>query len=173
MRSRALCAGLAIALALAGCGSSAPKHVTKKRTGAVPPPGSTAATSVTSATSATSTTGSTTAAAALSADQAAEQLARSAASTAMTYGTNNNGNYSGMTAAALHSLEAAIQVGPGAGNAYIDPDTGVTILDSGAGFTVTATSTTGDTFSAGESATGTPTQSCTGTASSACQDGSW
>jgi outer membrane usher protein FimD/PapC len=91
----------------------------------------------------------------------------------MTYGTNNNGNYSGMTAAALHTLAGAIQVGPGAGNAYITPSGGVTILDNGAGFTVTATSSTGDTFAIGESANGTPTQSCTGTASPACQNGSW
>jgi hypothetical protein len=91
----------------------------------------------------------------------------------MTYGTNSNGNYSGMTAASLHSLASGIQVGPGAGNAYVSSSGGVTILDSGAGFTVTATSATGDTFSIGESATGTPTQSCTGTASTACQSGSW
>jgi hypothetical protein len=38
---------------------------------------------------------------------------------------------------------------------------------------VTATSSTDDTFSIGESASGTPTQSCTGTASPACQNGSW
>jgi len=91
----------------------------------------------------------------------------------MTYGTNNNGNYSGMTAAALHALAGTIQVGPGAGTAYITSSGSVTILDSGAGFTVTATSSTDDTFSIGESASGTPTQSCTGTASPACQNGSW
>lgn len=91
----------------------------------------------------------------------------------MTYGTNNNGNYSGMTVAALHSLAGTIQVGPGAGNAFIAQSGGVAVLDSGAGFTVTATSTTGDTFTIGESATGTPTQTCTGTVSTACQNDSW
>jgi hypothetical protein len=161
-------AGLAVALAVVGCGSGGPRHVTKKRGVTIPPTSSTSDTSVTSA---TSTTGVTSAAAALSADQAAERLARDAAGAAVTYGTNNNGNYSGMTAATLHSLTASVQVGPGDGNPYLDPGGGVTILDSGAGFTVTATSSTGDTFNVGESATGTPTQSCTGTASTACQNG--
>lgn len=171
VRLKTLCAGLGVALTIAGCGASSKKPATRTATG--PRTGSTATTSATSAASATSATGSTSTAAALSDDQAAEQLAHSAATAAMTYGTNSNGNYSGMTAASLHSLASGIQVGPGTGNAYVSSSGGVTILDSGAGFTVTATSATGDTFSIGESATGTPTQSCTGTASTACQSGSW
>ena len=89
----------------------------------------------------------------------------------MIYGNNNNGNYSGMTSTALSALNSSIQVGPGAGKPYLDAAAGVSVLDNGAGYVVTATSTTGDTFSVGESATGTATQSCTGTASSACGSG--
>jgi hypothetical protein len=150
----------AVAVTVAGCGSSSggSKIVTQ------PQP----ARNVAPSTSATGTGAS----AALTADELAEALARTASNYAMTYGTNNNGNYGGLTATALNSLDAAIQTGPGDGAPYIDATTGVSVLDGGAGYTVTATSTTGDTFSIGESANGQPTQSCTGAASTACTSSS-
>jgi hypothetical protein len=111
--------------------------------------------------------------AALAADNAAEELALTADTTAQTYGTNSNGSFAGLTATALHSLEASIQIGPGGGNAYIAPAAGVAVLDNGAGYAITATSTTGDTFSVGESSTGTASRTCTGVASAACKSGSW
>jgi hypothetical protein len=152
-----LFAAVAVAAVVAGCGSA---KVVKQPIGHQH--------TRTGTTSATSATGSTAPAAALAADDGAQQLAQTASTAAMNYGNDNNGNYSGMTAAALVSLDASIQLGPGGGQPYLDPTSGVTVLDNGAGYSVTATSTTGDTFSVGESATGTPTQSCTGSASSAC-----
>lgn len=167
-----MCASVAVALAVAACGGSSPKVVTPTVT--VPPArsGSTVATSATSATSVTSATGSTSPADALAADQGASALAQTASTAAVSYGNNNNGNYAAMTPAALQSLDASIQVGPGNGNPYLANPGGVTVLDNGAGYTVTATSTTGDTFSVGESATGTPTQSCTGAISTLCETSS-
>jgi hypothetical protein len=165
-------AGLVLAVTLAACGSSAPKKV--------PPPSPTVtvttpntAPAITS-TGPTGTTGSTgkkvSTAAALTADQAAETLAHTASSTAEAYATNKNGSYAGLTPLALHALTPSIQTAPGDGNPYVAA-TGV--LGQGAGYTLTVDSTTGDTFSIGESATGTATESCSGTASSACTAGSW
>jgi hypothetical protein len=111
--------------------------------------------------------------AARAADNAAEELALTADAAAQTYGTNNNGSYAGLTAAALHSLERSIQIGPGGGSAYVASADGVAVLDAGAGYAITATSTTGDTFSIGESSTGTATRTCSGVASAACRSGSW
>lgn len=155
---------LAGALVAAGCGT---KTVAVK----LKPPPPTHSTSPPSSTSSTGATAE--AAVAIRADQAAQMLAQATSTAATTFGNNNNGNYSGMTATALGALDPTLQFAPGAGKPYVDPASGVIVLDSGAGYTVTATSISGDTFSLGESATGTPTQTCTGTASGACRDGSW
>jgi hypothetical protein len=158
--SRSILVALVLSLALAACGGGgSTKPPTKPRT--ISPP-------VKTTPPATASGG-----AARAADNAAENLALTADTTAQTYGTNNNGSYAGLTADALHSLEASIQIGPGNGNAYIAPAAGVAVLDNGAGYAITATSTTGDTFSVGESSTGTATRTCTGVASAACNSGSW
>lgn len=167
-RGPQLLAATVAAVVLAGCGTASNAVKTPPTTTPKPPTHATSATSTTSPTGASAA-----AAAALMADQAAEALARSASSDATTYGNNNNGNYSGMSATALVAIDSTLPIAPGSGKPYIDSSTGVTIIDGGAGYSVTATSASGDTFSIGESATGTPTESCTGTASSACQNGSW
>jgi hypothetical protein len=161
-------AALAVAVAVAGCGGGSTRTVT--RTVTVPR----TTTPPKQSTSPTSSTGTTSSAqGALAADDAAEALARSASAGATTYGTDNNGNYTGLSAAALHSKDSTIQVGPGVGKPYIASSGGVAVLADGAGYSVTATSTSGDSFSLGESASGTATRSCTGSASTACQNGSW
>jgi hypothetical protein len=169
LRSALRCVTTAIAAgaALAACGGSSTAKVTRT----VTVPTRTTPTQSTSPKSATGSSGS--ANAALSADEAAEALANMASTAATSYGTSHNGNYAGLSAAVLHALDDAIQVGPGGGDPYLASSGGVVVLGDGAGYTATATSTSGDTFSVGESASGTPTRSCTGTASGACQAGTW
>lgn len=157
-------AAIAIAAGIAACGGGSPPTVT--RTVTIP--------TTTTPTQSTSTTGgSGSASTALSGDDFAEALANKASAAATSYGTSHNGNYAGMSATALSALDAAIQIGPGDGDPYLASSGGVTVLSNGAGYTVTATSTTGDTFSVGESASGTATRSCSGSASTACQAGTW
>jgi hypothetical protein len=168
-------AGLVLAATLAACGSSAPKKVPPPSpTVTVTTPNTAPAITSTGPTGATSSTGAKgtklSAAAALTADQAAETLARTASSTAEAYATNKNGSYAGLTPLALHALTPSIQTAPGDGTPYV---TATGVLGQGAGYTLTVVSTTGDTFSIGESATGTATESCTGTASTACTAASW
>jgi hypothetical protein len=174
-------AALVAALALTACGrsSNAPKTTPPtttptSTTGTTPTSGTGTTTGPTSTTTPTSATGTTTSPAkALAADQTAEGVARGASAAALTFGTNHNGSYAGLTAAAIHALASAVQVGPGDGNAYLALPGGVRVLGQGAGYSVTATSTTGDTFSLGESGSGTATTSCTGSASTACKSGTW
>jgi hypothetical protein len=171
-------AALVAALVLAACGGSskAPKTTPPKTTttSTTPNNGASAATGPTSKTGSTSATGTTTSPAkALAADETAEAVALGASTAAVSFGTNHNGSYAGMTATAIHALASGVQVGPGEGNAYLAVPGGVTVLGQGAGYTVTVTSATGDTFSLGESGSGTATKSCTGSASPACKNGSW
>ena len=90
-------------------------------------------------------------------DASAKELARTAQTTAETYATEHNGEYTGLTVAELKKVEPTIQTAAGGGNAYISGVSGV----SGTAYTVTATSTNGDTFSITNSA-GTVSRTCTG-----------
>jgi type IV pilus assembly protein PilA len=100
-------------------------------------------------------------------DASAKELARTAQTTAETYATEHNGEYTGLSVAELKKLEPTIQTASGSGNAYISGVSGV----SGTGYTVTATSTNGDTFSITNSA-GTVSRTCTGTGGG-CTGSSW
>ena len=110
-------------------------------------------------------------------DAAAKELANTAQVAAETFATDDNGSYAGLTATALNQYESTIQTSLGNGNAYVDPISGVTVLGGGAGYTVTATSTNGDTFSITRNADGTITRSCTtasaNTATGCPAAGSW
>jgi type IV pilus assembly protein PilA len=79
-------------------------------------------------------------------DASAKELARTAQTTAETYATDHSGSYENMTAGELNTIEPSIQIGAGNNNAYLDATTGVSGV-SATGYTVTATSTNGDTFS--------------------------
>jgi type IV pilus assembly protein PilA len=100
-------------------------------------------------------------------DASAKELARTAQTTAETYGTEHNGEYTGLTVAELKKLEPTIQTASGSGNAYIS---GVSEVAS-TKYKVTATSTSGDTFSITNSG-GAVTRSCTGTGGG-CGGSSW
>jgi len=69
----------------------------------------------------------------------------------------------------LQTYEATINTTAGNGNAYLSAATG-----TATGFTVTATSTTGDTYSITRAANGTITRSCTNSGTStACVNSTW
>jgi type IV pilus assembly protein PilA len=107
-------------------------------------------------------------------DAQAKELARTAQTTAETFATDHNGEYTGLTAVVLKETEPSIQVGAGKNNAYLNESTGVTGASS-TGYTVTATSTNGDTFSI-QNAGGVVTRTCTvaaGNSKGGCPTGDW
>jgi type IV pilus assembly protein PilA len=92
-------------------------------------------------------------------DAAAKELAHSAQIAAETIATDNSGSYSLVTPALLNTYESTIQVGSAiAGNAYIASPGGAS--GTATTYTVTATSTNGDTYSISRAANGTITRSC-------------
>jgi type IV pilus assembly protein PilA len=95
-------------------------------------------------------------------DAAAKELAHSAQVAAETIATDNAGSYLLVTPALLNTYESTIQVGSTpAGNAYIaNVNTTGGAVGSATTYTVTATSTTGDTYSITRAANGTITRSC-------------
>jgi len=109
-------------------------------------------------------------------DAAAKELAHSAQVAAETIATDNGGSYSLVTPALLNTYESTIQVGSTpAGNAYIQNVNGALgATGSATGYTVTATSTTGDTYSIIRNSSGTVTRSCqNATGQTACVGNSW
>ena len=109
-------------------------------------------------------------------DAAAKELAHSAQVAAETIATDNSGSYALVTPALLNTYESTIQVGSAtAGNAYIqNVNTVLGAVGSTTGYTVTATSTTGDTYSIVR-ANGSVTRSCVDNPSTntACVNHSW
>ncbi len=106
-------------------------------------------------------------------DSSAKELARTAQTTAETYATDHSGKYENMTAAALHEYEPSIQTAAGGNNAYLS-----NVTAAAETYTVTATSTTGHTFSVNRNAAGEITRTCTptglkGSAAGGCVEGSW
>src|SRR5690349_19786216 len=74
-------------------------------------------------------------------DASAKEAARAGATAAETYATDHAGSYSGLELSVLHEYESAIQTAPGNGNAYLSA---AEAAEGGKGYTVTATSTSGD-----------------------------
>jgi type IV pilus assembly protein PilA len=103
-------------------------------------------------------------------DAAAKELAHTAQVAIETCATDNNGLYSNCnTPTVLASYEATIQTSAGNNNAYLSA-----VTAAASTYTVTTTSTTGDTYSIARSATGTLTRTCTNSGSStACVNGTW
>ena len=100
-------------------------------------------------------------------DAAAKELAHSAQVAAETIATDNGGSYALLTPTLLNTYESTIQVGSTpAGNAYIANPGGTSVLNGGTGYIVTATATTGDTYSIQRAANGVITRSCTNFGSS-------
>jgi type IV pilus assembly protein PilA len=95
-------------------------------------------------------------------DAAAKELAHSAQLAAETIATDNFGSYALVTPTLLNTYESTIQVGSAtAGNAYIaNVNTTGGAVGTATTYTVTATSTNGDTYSITRAANGTITRSC-------------
>jgi len=102
-------------------------------------------------------------------DAAAKELAHSEQVAAETYATDNSGNYTGLSQTILNQYEATIQTAAGNGNAYASAPTGTT-----SGYTVTAVSTDGNTFSITR-LNGATTRTCTPTTgvNGGCVNGTW
>ena len=102
-------------------------------------------------------------------DAAAKELAHSEQVAAETYATDNSGNYTGLSLAVLNQYEATIQTSAGNGNAFATAPTG-----SGTGYTVTAQSTDGNTFSIIRT-NGATTRTCTPATgvNGGCVNGTW
>ncbi len=108
-------------------------------------------------------------------DAAAKELAHSAQVAAETIATDNGGSYALVTPSLLNSYESTIQIGAGNNNAYIaNVNTTGGAIGTATGYTVTATSTTGDTYSIIRAANGTVTRSCANSGSNtACVNNTW
>jgi type IV pilus assembly protein PilA len=112
-------------------------------------------------------------------DASAKELARTAQTTAETYATDHGGLYEGMTTKALHEYEPTIQTAAGSNNAYLNGEGAVKVINSGAGYEVTATSTTaGHTFTIVKESTGVVKRTCkpegkTGAEAGGCINGTW
>jgi type IV pilus assembly protein PilA len=84
-------------------------------------------------------------------DASAKEAARTGAQAAETYSTDHSGAYNGMSAKILHEYEPALMTASGNNNAYLST---AESKESGKGFTVTATSTNGDTKPSASAAPG-------------------
>ncbi len=102
-------------------------------------------------------------------DASAKELVHSAATTAETIATDNNGQYTKVTAAELHKYEPTIQIAAGGGNAYISTPA----IPEANGYSVTATAaSTGDKFTISKSSTGVVTRTCnSGPSETGCSGG--
>jgi type IV pilus assembly protein PilA len=107
-------------------------------------------------------------------DVQAKEMARTGEGAAETYSTDHAGNYEGITKVVLKEYEPAIITEAGKGNAYISA---AEAKEEGKGYTITATSTTGDTFTIAKTAEGVVTRSCEVAAKSSnkggCETGKW
>jgi type IV pilus assembly protein PilA len=107
-------------------------------------------------------------------DAAAKELAHSAQVAAETIATDNGGSYALLTPTLLNTYEATIQLNSGNNNAFVANPGGTSVSGGGTGYTVTATSTTGDTYSIIRAANGTVARSCHNSGSNtACVNSSW
>ncbi len=104
-------------------------------------------------------------------DASAKELARTGQTTAETYATDHEGKYTGMSLEELKKYEPSIQIKAENNNAYLST---AAATESGAGFEVVATSTSGDTFKITRSSEGVVTRTCTQEAGSkGCATKSW
>ncbi len=108
-------------------------------------------------------------------DASAKELARTAQTASETFATDHSGVYTGMTVSSLTTIEPTINTLSTNSNAYVDPTSGVSNVTSNT-YTVTATSTSGNTFSITRNSDGTTTRTCTATAGAAsggCVNDTW
>jgi type IV pilus assembly protein PilA len=105
-------------------------------------------------------------------DASAKELARTAQTASETYATDHNGSYTGLNATALNTIEKTIPTAVSTTNAYLSAAAPTTTTVAGDGYTVTATSTSGNTFTIARDGNGVVTHSCTG-ATGGCVSDTW
>jgi type IV pilus assembly protein PilA len=108
-------------------------------------------------------------------DTSAKEVARTARMAASVYSTDHGNKYEGMTAATLKEYEPTLQTAESTSNAYLST---VTVEAGNEGFTVTAKSPTGHTFSMVQKKNGETERTCTptgkkGAEAGGCVEGSW
>jgi type IV pilus assembly protein PilA len=109
-------------------------------------------------------------------DSSAKELARTAQTTAETYATDHNGSYASLSLTEENKYEPSIQTAAGNNNAYLSDAKEV---ESGGGFSVTATSATaGHSFTIVKKQSGVVERTCTptgktGSEGGGCQNSSW
>ncbi len=102
-------------------------------------------------------------------DAQAKELARTAQTTAETIGTDNNGSYLEVTLPKLKEYEPSIQTTASTTEAYLSAASGTATT-----FTVTAKSTSKDTFTVSRNANGEISRTCTQeVGSKGCPNLSW
>jgi type IV pilus assembly protein PilA len=102
-------------------------------------------------------------------DAQAKELARTAQTTAETIATDNNGSYAKVSLTELKAYEPSIVTTATEKEAYLSTGEG-----TGKTYTVTATSSSGDTFTVSRESSGEISRSCTQvTGSKGCPSGSW
>jgi type IV pilus assembly protein PilA len=115
-------------------------------------------------------------------DASAKELARTAQTAAETFATDHNGSYTGLSPAALNTIEPTIQTAAANNNAYlsvaVSPGTGGGGTNTaGTSYTVTSVSSSGNTYSINRYDNGSTSRNCTPTTTSAasggCVGGSW
>ena len=105
-------------------------------------------------------------------DASAKELVRSSQTAAETYATDHGGSYTGMDAAAIHSIEPTIPIATSTTNAYLS-----NVTSGSDNYSVTTTSVSGNTYTITRAADGTVTHSClasgTGAAAGGCVGSTW
>lgn len=102
-------------------------------------------------------------------DSQAKELARTAQTTAETIATDNGGGYTKVTTTELKAYEPSIVTAASTSEAYLSAASGTATT-----FTVTAKSTSGDTFTVARNAEGEITRSCVqASGQKGCPSGSW
>ena len=105
-------------------------------------------------------------------DAQAKELARTAQTTAETYATDNSGTYTGLSTAKVHEYENSVVIGSGVPTkeAWLTEATS----PSATTYKITATSTSGDTFTITRGTEGEITRTCVQAAGSkGCPSGEW
>ena len=108
-------------------------------------------------------------------DASAKEIARTAQTTAESYATDHGGLYVGLSTTEEQKYESTLQIEPGNGDAYLSV---AEATESGEGYVVAATSTTGHTFSIARNAEGEVDRACTptgkkGAEAGGCVEGTW
>jgi type IV pilus assembly protein PilA len=104
-------------------------------------------------------------------DAQAKEMVRAGEQAAETYSTDHNGLYAGLEAKALQEYEPAILIAAGNG-AYLSA---AEATEEGKGYTVTATSNSGDTFTITKTGGGEVARTCEakGANKGGCMTGKW